>query len=433
MRLQLGGLLRRLRGTRRALLTPPEGPAQPAGPWRRGMPAQRPDAARPGTWPQPRTRGTPDGRGQPQGRESASRAPRHSAGQNGTRPQRGPVGQNGTRKQSENAGQNGTSVQSENAGRNGTWVPRGTGGQNGTWVPRGTGGQNGTGAQPGTAGPPAGAGRSGGERQARAGTGDGRPGRSASHALPRRRGIARLATRAAPRAAAAARQATQVQLGRAARAAAEPKPPWYEIAERNRTAPGHRHCGRLEELIHREWAESAAPPPEVVRAIDRLAELPQLIKSKLAAGLDAIHVGAGGVPDLDDMAGLRGVPLPGGRASWDACAGAYGDRKIIVGSRPSPTPDVTCHEVGHALDDLDGVRGEWQSDSAEFQSLYTQCRPYLASAFHQQPGYLGRREFFADAFSAIASRQRPALVEMLSGDTRTALNVMLFFNVRYGI
>ena len=42
-------------------------------------------------------------------------------------------------------------------------------------------------------------------------------------------------------------------------------------------------------------------------------------------------------------------------------------------------------------------------------------------------------EFFADAFSAIASRQRPALVDMLSGDTRTALQVMLYFNRRYGI
>jgi hypothetical protein len=251
--------------------------------------------------------------------------------------------------------------------------------------------------------------------------------------LPRRRGIARLATRPAPGASAAARQATQVRLGRPARGVAEPKRPWYEIAEYNRTAPGRRNCGRLEELIHREWAENMVPPPEVVRAIDRLAELPQLIKSKLAAGLDSIHVGTGGVPDLDDMAGLRGVPLPGGRASWDACAGAYGDRKIIVGSRPSPTPDVTCHEVGHALDDLDGARGQWQSDSPEFRSLYGQCLPHMASAFHRQAGHLGRREFFADAFAAIASRQRPALVEMLDGDTRSALNVMLYFNVRYGI
>ena len=259
----------------------------------------------------------------------------------------------------------------------------------------------------------------------------GRTGRPGGHALPRRWGMARAATRAAPKADAAA-DPGQPQ-ARAVRRAAEPRPPWYEIAQSNRTAVGRRHCGHLEPLVHREWAEDVVPGPEVVRAIDRLADLPQLIKSKLAAGLDAIHVGMGGVPDLDDMGRLKGVPLPSGRATWDACAGAYGERKIIVGSRPSPSPDVTCHEIGHALDDIDGIDDQWQSDSAEFQALYEQCLPHMVSAFHQQPGLLGRREFFADAFAAIASRQRPALVEMLGGDTRTALNVMLYFNVRYGI
>jgi hypothetical protein len=57
----------------------------------------------------------------------------------------------------------------------------------------------------------------------------------------------------------------------------------------------------------------------------------------------------------------------------------------------------------------------------------------MVSYFHRQEGAVGRREFFADAFAAIASRQRPALVDMLGGDTRVALDVMLYFNVRYGI
>ena len=175
------------------------------------------------------------------------------------------------------------------------------------------------------------------------------------------------------------------------------------------------------------------PPPEIVRAIDRLAELPQAIKESLANGLAAIHVGVGGVPELDDMTRLRGVPLPSGRATWDACAGAYGERKIIVGSRPSAAPDVMCHEVGHALDDIDGPGGHWQSDSPEFRRLYDRCLASLVSDFHKQAGSLGRREFFADAFAAIASRQRPALVDMLGGNTRTALDVMLYFNIRYGV
>jgi hypothetical protein len=203
--------------------------------------------------------------------------------------------------------------------------------------------------------------------------------------------------------------------------------------ERPRTADGRRHCGSLEAILWRQWDAALVPPPEVVEAIDRLAELPEQIKERLAAGLDWIFVGPGGVPELDEMTALRGVGLPSGQATWDACAGAYGERKIVVGSQPSPTPDVACHEVGHALDDLDSPPGKWQSDSAEFRMLYDQCQPHLASDFHRQPGGLGRKEFFADAFAAIASGQRPALVDMLSGDTRTALRVMLYFNRRYGI
>jgi hypothetical protein len=233
---------------------------------------------------------------------------------------------------------------------------------------------------------------------------------------------------AEPRAApAAARSAAALQ----PTAAAQVRAPWYEVAQANRTAPGMRDCGVLERVLHREWGDVA--PPEAVTAINRLADLPRLIKDRLVAGLDAIHVGGGGVPDLDDMGRLSGVPLPSGRATWDACAGAYGERKIVVGSRPSPTPDVMCHEIGHALDDIDGLPGHWQSDSDDFCSLYDQCLPHMVSNLHRQRGILGRREFFADAFAAIASRQRPALVDMLGGDTRAALNVMLYFNMRYGI
>jgi hypothetical protein len=254
---------------------------------------------------------------------------------------------------------------------------------------------------------------------------------AAARTAPRRWGAARVAIRPAPPAT-EARAVPVAQQRRAAREAAPPRP-WYEVAQSNRTAAGRRHCGHLEEILRRDWAADTVPPAEVVRAIDRLAELPQIIKDKLVAGLDGIYVGEGGVPDLDDMSRLSGVPLPSGRATWDACAGAYGERKIIVGSRPSPSPDVMCHEIGHALDDIDGAAEQWQSDSADFHALYDQCSPHLVSDFHRQSGVLGRREFFADAFAAIASRQRPALVDMLGGDTRAALNVMLYFNVRYGI
>ena len=257
----------------------------------------------------------------------------------------------------------------------------------------------------------------------------------------------------------AERELPQAGTHRAAGAAgvAVPRQPWYQVVgdpasaaaaparptalpfadphQRGHAdhADGRRNCGALESVLWRQWDAATIPPPEIVTAIDRLAEFPRQLQEKLAAALDGIYVGAGGVPDLDDMSALHGVPLPAGHATWDACAGAYGERKIVVGSRPSPTPDVLCHEVGHALDDIDSPPGKWQSDSAEFRMLYEDCQPYIASDFHRQRGGLGRKEFFADAFAAIASAQRPALVDMLSGNTRIALRVMLYFNRRYGI
>ncbi len=251
-------------------------------------------------------------------------------------------------------------------------------------------------------------------------------------------GQARAAIRPSPGQAAAADSGrAQAAAGQArTRRPADPQLgglAWYEIAHARRAAEGMANCGPLEHVLRREWPASLVPSAPVVRAVNRLAALPQVIKEILAAGLDAIHVGEGGVPELDDMSRLRGIPLPSGRATWDACAGAYGQRKIIVGSRPSSAPDVMCHEVGHALDDIDRVEGRWQSDSAQFRQLYGRCHGELVSDFHRQPGDLGRREFFADAFAAIASQQRPALVNMLGGNTRVALDVMLYFNIRYGL
>ncbi|SPL94424.1 unnamed protein product [[Actinomadura] parvosata subsp. kistnae] len=148
---------------------------------------------------------------------------------------------------------------------------------------------------------------------------------------------------------------------------------------------GLRHCGRLESILHRQWDARQGPPPaDVVRAVESLARLPERLKELLASGLEGIYVGPGGVPDLDDMGYLRGAPLPSSRATWDICAGAYGDRKIVVGDRPSPTPDVMMHEVGHAIDDIDAAYGDWVSDSPEFVRLYESAAPLLASTFHRQ-------------------------------------------------
>ncbi len=296
-------------------------------------------------------------------------------------------------------------------------------------------GAAGTGAS-GTGASGTGASGTGASGTGASGTGGAGPGASATgatRAAGRPYGADRAAIRPAPgQAQGAHARAAPAQAPRPAEAEAA-KLPWYEVAHARRAAQGYQNCGPLERVLRREWPPSKIPSAPVVRAVNRLADLPLMIKEILAAGVDAIHVGEGGVPELDDMSRLRGVPLPSGRATWDACAGAYGEKKIIVGSRPSSAPDVMCHEVGHALDDIDREQGRWQSDSAEFRRLYQRCTESLVSDFHRQPGDLGRREFFADAFAAIASRQRPALVDMLGGNIRTALDVMLYFNLRYGL
>ena len=108
--------------------------------------------------------------------------------------------------------------------------------------------------------------------------------------------------------------------------------PWYAVARPGPAAQaaGRRNCGCLEKVLIREWADDEDPPAQIAAAIDRLADLPLLIKEKLAVGLDAIHVGPGGVPDLDDMAsslacrfrpgvrpGTRArAPTVTGRSSW---------------------------------------------------------------------------------------------------------------------
>ena len=69
----------------------------------------------------------------------------------------------------------------------------------------------------------------------------------------------------------------------------------------------------------------AAPPPQTVRAIDRLAELPSQIKEILAAGLDArSSSGPAACPTSTRWPGCAASRCPPGAPTWDACAGAYG-------------------------------------------------------------------------------------------------------------
>ena len=76
------------------------------------------------------------------------------------------------------------------------------------------------------------------------------------------------------------------------RAEAAAATPWYELAGGWQRADGSTHCGSLEPLVRRQW-QSAQAPAAALRAVERLAGLPQKIKDMLAAAVDAIYIGRG--------------------------------------------------------------------------------------------------------------------------------------------
>ncbi|MFF5265022.1 hypothetical protein ACFY4C_39570 [Actinomadura viridis] len=167
--------------------------------------------------------------------------------------------------------------------------------------------------------------------------------------------------------------------------------------------------------------------------MERLAALPTSLKIELGEKLYGIYVGPGGVPDLDEMGHLRGRPLPSGRGVWDDCGGAYLHRSIILGDRPTPTPDVVMHEVGHALDDIRGAGPALVSDSPVWGAIYEICVPKMVMPVHRSPGPVGRQEFFADAFACLAGRATVDLLDWLTGDRELVLLVEAFFRQKFGL
>ncbi|XVQ07198.1 hypothetical protein ACQP1W_31815 [Spirillospora sp. CA-255316] len=126
--------------------------------------------------------------------------------------------------------------------------------------------------------------------------------------------------------------------------------------------------------------------------VRRLAALPTFLKAELGEKLYGIYVGPGGVPDLDEMGHLRGRQLPSGRGVWDDCGGAYLHRSIILGDRPTPTPDVVLHEVGHALDDIRGAGAGLVSDGPVWDAIYRICVPKMVLPVHRaRPDRWGAR------------------------------------------
>ncbi|MEU4827757.1 hypothetical protein AB0H37_38340 [Actinomadura sp. NPDC023710] len=187
----------------------------------------------------------------------------------------------------------------------------------------------------------------------------------------------------------------------------------------------------LEKVMWRQWPDgTAAPSPVLVTAIRRLAALPESLKVELGRELHGIFVGPGGVPDLDSMEHLRDRVLPSGRGRWNESAGAYIARFVLIGDRPTPTPDVVLHELGHAFDHVRGG-GQMLSDGALFAAVYQTCVPALTLPVHLLPDELGRREFFADAFAALGAGATVELLGWLGGERELLLLLVAYFRQQF--
>ncbi|MFI6790090.1 hypothetical protein ACIBG4_22480 [Nonomuraea sp. NPDC050383] len=184
--------------------------------------------------------------------------------------------------------------------------------------------------------------------------------------------------------------------------------------------------GALEPRLRRAWEPDTFPPAECLVAIMTLAAVPHRLGLELAEHLmGGITVGPGSVPDLPGFEKLRAEPLPLQNGLWDRSAGIYDPelRRIGVGSVPSPSVSVCGHELGHAVDDLDGrpSHGQWWLVLHALHGVHA-GPPYQESA----------SELFAECFACVLTRRATRLIRLL-GDERPAQRVYQWMVSRYGL
>ncbi|MFD1938473.1 MULTISPECIES: hypothetical protein [Nonomuraea] len=197
------------------------------------------------------------------------------------------------------------------------------------------------------------------------------------------------------------------------------------MADRSRGRPGWLHVGPLEARLTRAWDPGAFPPAPTLLAIMTLSAVPRALATRLADHLTGgIVVGTGAVPDLPGFESLRDRPLPVQAGSWERSAGVYdpGQRRIGVGSVPSPSVSVCGHELGHAVDDLDG-----RASQSEFWVVLHALRGSRLEPPYRQDV----TELFAECFAAVLTRRAARLLRLLDGDEASAYRVYRWLCERY--
>ena len=183
---------------------------------------------------------------------------------------------------------------------------------------------------------------------------------------------------------------------------------------------------RLRQILHDQTPDQ--PSAANRAAVARLVELPtHLIDLLLAHGtVRTIYIGAGPVPDLDEMGRLRGQPVREERPDvlWDDTVAAFRSGMLLLGDlpdRPSVTCDVPAHEIGHAIcvaDDLACYRDD-------FPALYRACQPVLCSPWDD------RDEFYAEVWASVFVGNGDWLTSIVGGRMDLAEQLWVWFAMRY--
>jgi len=178
--------------------------------------------------------------------------------------------------------------------------------------------------------------------------------------------------------------------------------------------------------LTRSWEPGTFPPAETLLAILTLAAIPQALATRLSTHLSGgIAVGPGSVPDLPGFEWLRGVALPLQAGRWERSAGVYDprQRRIGVGSAPSPSVSVCGHEIGHATDHMDRL----PSHSPFWTGLHTRTRDRLRPPYRDDV-----TELFAEAFACVLTRRATRLLHLI-GEESEAEHVYHRLSGQYGI
>lgn len=195
---------------------------------------------------------------------------------------------------------------------------------------------------------------------------------------------------------------------------------------RIRADPGRRRCGALEPLVHREFTVASAQNLLALDSITQIAAVP-LLCDRVLRSLDAIYVGGGAVPGLDDLGEMSGRTVPGHSYTWDRVSGVFlpGRRLIAIGDTPDEdTADVAAHEIGHVIDYAgDDRKVPLVSRSPDFRRLIDRLGSALAPQWRAD-----RMEMFAEAFACIVVMDSTRLLDMVGGDQQAARDVLAWFH-----